>query len=35
MAAFQELLQSEEGQTAMREDGLKVESLLMLVEFTP
>ena len=35
MAAFQELLQSEEGQTAMREDGLKVETLRVLVEFTP
>lgn len=35
MAAFQELLQSDEGQTAMREDGLKVETLRVLVEFTP
>ncbi|MFN2323878.1 MAG: hypothetical protein ABR510_13090 [Trueperaceae bacterium] len=35
MAAFQELLQSEEGQTAMREDGLKVDTMRMLVEFTP
>jgi hypothetical protein len=35
MAAFQELLQSEEGRTAMREDGLKVDTMRMLVEFTP
>jgi hypothetical protein len=35
MVAFQELLQSDEGQTAMREDGLKVETLRVLVEFTP
>lgn len=35
MKKFQELLQSDEGQTAMREDGLKVETMRMLVEFTP
>ncbi|GAB4329661.1 MAG: hypothetical protein Kow0037_04790 [Calditrichia bacterium] len=35
MAKFQALLQSEEGQRAMREDGLKVDSMRMLVEFTP
>jgi hypothetical protein len=35
MAKFQELLQSAEGQKAMREDGLKVETMRMLVEFTP
>lgn len=35
MAKFHELLQSDEGQKAMREDGLKVESMRMLVEFTP
>ena len=35
MEKFQELLQSDEGQTAMREDGLKVETMRMLVEFTP
>ena len=35
MAKFQELLQSSEGQTAMREDGLKAETMRMLVEFTP
>ncbi len=35
MAKFQELLQSAEGQRAMREDGLKVETMRMLVEFTP
>jgi len=29
------LLQSDEGHTAMREDGLKVETMRMLVEFTP
>lgn len=32
MAKFQEFLQSDEGQKAMRDDGLKVET--MLVEFT-
>jgi hypothetical protein len=35
MAKFQELLQSDEGRKAMREDGLKVETMRMLVEFTP
>jgi len=35
MANFRELLQSEEGQKAMREDGLKIETMRMLVEFTP
>jgi len=35
MASFQELLQSEEGQKAMREDGLKLETMRMLVEITP
>jgi hypothetical protein len=35
MARFQEFLQSDEGQKAMREDGLKVETMRMLVEFTP
>jgi hypothetical protein len=35
MAKFQELLQSAEGQKAMQEDGLKVETMRMLVEFTP
>jgi hypothetical protein len=35
MSAFHELLQSDEGQKAMREDGLKVETMRMLVEFTP
>jgi hypothetical protein len=35
MAAFQELLGSDEGRRAMQEDGLKVESMRMLVEFTP
>lgn len=35
MAKFQELLQSDEGKRAMREDGLKIETMRMLVEFTP
>lgn len=35
MQKFKSLLQSAEGQKAMREDGLKVESMRMLVEFTP
>jgi hypothetical protein len=35
MAKFQELLQSAQGQKAMREDGLKAETMRMLVEFTP
>jgi hypothetical protein len=35
MAKFQDLLQSDEGKEAMREDGLKVETMRMLVEFTP
>ena len=35
MQKFKELLQSAEGQKAMREDGLKVETMRMLVEFTP
>lgn len=35
MAAFEALLKSDEGQRAMREDGLKVETMRMLVEFTP
>mgnify|MGYP001025853336 FL=1 len=34
MAKYQELLQSDVGQKAMREDGLKVETIRMLVEFT-
>ena len=35
MAKFQKLLRSDEGQKAMREDGLKVDTMRMLVEFTP
>jgi hypothetical protein len=35
MAKFQALLASDEGKKAMAEDGLKVETLRMLVEFTP
>jgi hypothetical protein len=34
MGKFNELLQSAEGQKAMWEDGLKVETMRMLVEFT-
>jgi hypothetical protein len=35
LAAFHALLASEEGQRAMREDGLKPDSLRLLLEFTP
>lgn len=35
MAKFQALLQSDEGQKAMREDGLKADTMRMLVEFVP
>lgn len=35
MAEFQEFLKSDEGQKAMREDGLKAETIRVLVEFTP
>ena len=35
LAKFEALLQSEEGQRAMREDGLKVATMRKLVEFTP
>ncbi len=35
MAKFQEMLQSVEGQRAMREDGLKVDTMRLLVEFAP
>ncbi len=35
MEAFQNLLASADGQKAMAEDGLKVETLRVLVEFTP
>ncbi|KAA3637343.1 MAG: hypothetical protein DWP97_01040 [Calditrichaeota bacterium] len=35
MDKFKELLQSDEGQKAMLEDGLKTETMRMLVEFTP
>lgn len=35
MGRFRELLRSDEGQKAMREDGLKVDTMRMLVEFTP
>jgi hypothetical protein len=35
MAAFQAVLASPAGQQAMREDGLKVETMRLLVEFVP
>ena len=35
MAKMQEFLRSDEGKKAMREDGLKVETMRMLIEFTP
>lgn len=35
MAKMQALLESDEGKKAMREDGLKVDTMRMLVEFTP
>lgn len=35
MEKFRQLLESEEGQRAMQEDGLKVETMRLLVEFSP
>jgi len=35
LGEFQTLLESEEGQKAMREDGLKVDTMRVLLEFTP
>lgn len=35
MGAFQSLLASADGQKAMHDDGLKVETMRLLVEFTP
>ncbi len=35
MAAFENFMASAEVKKAMAEDGLKVESLRMLLEFTP
>lgn len=35
LSKFEALLQSDEGRKAMREDGLKAETMRMLVEFTP
>lgn len=35
MEAFQDLLSSAEGKKAMEEDGLKAETMRLLVEFTP
>jgi len=35
MATFQALLASPEGQKAVKEDGLKVDTMRLLVEFTP
>jgi hypothetical protein len=34
LAQFKAYLESDEGKTAMKEDGLKVDSLRMLTEFT-
>lgn len=35
MAKFQEFLATEEGRKAMHDDGLKMETIRVLVEFTP
>jgi hypothetical protein len=35
MEKFQQMLQSPEGAAAMKEDGLRVETMRMLVEFAP
>lgn len=35
MQEFLDLLQSDEGQKAMRDDGLKADTMQMLVEFAP
>lgn len=35
MARFQELLQTDEGKQAMREDGVKPETMRMLLQVTP
>lgn len=35
MDAFKKILDSEDGKQAMAEDGLKLETMRMLVEFTP
>jgi len=35
VAKFKEFLASPEGQKAMQEDGLRVDTIRMLVEFTP
>ena len=35
MEKFQALMNSDEGKKAMAEDGLKLDTLRMLVEFTP
>jgi hypothetical protein len=35
MKKFQDVMASEEGKRAMAEDGLKVETMRMLTEFTP
>ena len=35
MAAFKAFLATDEGQTAMKEDGLKIETFRVLTEFTP
>jgi len=35
MTRFRAFLETEEGRTAMREDGLKVDTMRVLTEFTP
>lgn len=35
MAAFQSFMETDEARRAMEEDGLKLESVRMLTEFTP
>ena len=35
MQKFVDLLQSDEGQKAMRDDGLKADTMQMLIEFAP
>jgi hypothetical protein len=35
LAEFQAFLDTDEGKRAMKEDGLKVETLMVLTEFTP
>jgi hypothetical protein len=35
MKKFQAAMDSEEGKKAMKEDGLKINTMRMLIEFTP